>query len=158
MSDDIYTNLLVETLECLRCHGLGPQDVRFVRWVCGEDLCHCTIDEFSAVASHRYDAGFGSPNITDSLLVVGDGWWLERHEYDGSEWWEFKTLPCICGKHKAPSWADLCSEDPQEERTPITKEEAIRLKDSLPVMFKEYMDGVEQTLNHESSFRKLFSK
>ena len=28
------------------------------------------------------------------LLIVGDDWWLERHEYDGAEWWEFKTLPC----------------------------------------------------------------
>lgn len=26
-------------------------------------------------------------------MVVGDDWWLERHEYDGSEWWEFKRLP-----------------------------------------------------------------
>jgi len=28
-----------------------------------------------------------------SLTVAGDDWWLERHGYDGSEWWEFKTLP-----------------------------------------------------------------
>lgn len=27
------------------------------------------------------------------LLVVGNNWWLERHNYDGSEWWEFKRLP-----------------------------------------------------------------
>jgi len=24
---------------------------------------------------------------------VGDDWWLERHEYDGSEWWVFQKLP-----------------------------------------------------------------
>lgn len=28
-----------------------------------------------------------------SLKIVGDNWWLERHEYDGAEWFEFKTLP-----------------------------------------------------------------
>jgi hypothetical protein len=27
------------------------------------------------------------------IIVVGKDWWLERHEYDGSEWWEFKTMP-----------------------------------------------------------------
>lgn len=26
-------------------------------------------------------------------MLVGDGWWIERAEYDGSEWWEFKTIP-----------------------------------------------------------------
>ena len=26
-------------------------------------------------------------------MLVGDGWWIERFEYDGSEWWEFKTIP-----------------------------------------------------------------
>jgi hypothetical protein len=26
-------------------------------------------------------------------MVIGSDWWLERHEYDGSEWWEFKSLP-----------------------------------------------------------------
>lgn len=24
------------------------------------------------------------------LIVCGKNWWLERHEYDGAEWWEFK--------------------------------------------------------------------
>lgn len=27
------------------------------------------------------------------LIVVGKDFWLERHEYDGSEWWEFKSIP-----------------------------------------------------------------
>ena len=27
------------------------------------------------------------------LVVVGEGWWLERCDYEGAEWWEFKTLP-----------------------------------------------------------------
>ena len=26
-------------------------------------------------------------------MVVGNNWWLERHEYDGSEWWEYKQFP-----------------------------------------------------------------
>jgi len=31
--------------------------------------------------------------IRNDLYVVGEDWWLERGEYDGSEWWEFKRLP-----------------------------------------------------------------
>jgi hypothetical protein len=41
----------------------------------------------------NYDDGFGGNEIPLSLVVVGDDWWLERGEYDGSEWWEFKRLP-----------------------------------------------------------------
>jgi hypothetical protein len=29
------------------------------------------------------------------LEIVGDDWWLERHEYDGAEWWEYKTKPSM---------------------------------------------------------------
>ena len=28
-----------------------------------------------------------------SLVVVGKDFWLERNNYDGSEWWEFKQVP-----------------------------------------------------------------
>ena len=27
------------------------------------------------------------------LIVVGKDFWIERHEYDGSELWEFKRMP-----------------------------------------------------------------
>lgn len=40
-----------------------------------------------------YDSGYGVQEIPSDLIVVGDDWWLERHEYDGSEWWEFKQMP-----------------------------------------------------------------
>jgi hypothetical protein len=46
------------------------------------------------------------------LIIVGDNWWLERKEYDGSEWFEFKK------KKKEPDTVvkitkipeDFCSE------------------------------------------------
>lgn len=31
--------------------------------------------------------------MAQDLIIVGDTWWLERHEYDGCEWFEFKELP-----------------------------------------------------------------
>lgn len=31
--------------------------------------------------------------VATDLVLVGDDWWIERAEYDGSEWWEFKSIP-----------------------------------------------------------------
>lgn len=50
-------------------------------------------DVFWKIADILYDNGFGGTEVNESLLVVGDKWWMERHEYDGSEWWEYKEHP-----------------------------------------------------------------
>ena len=39
-----------------------------------------------------YHAGFGGQEHYGTV-VFEDGTWLERSEYDGSEWWEHKSLP-----------------------------------------------------------------
>lgn len=41
-----------------------------------------------------YDNGFGSQELY-GYIWFNDGSWLERAEYDGSEWWEYKTTPEI---------------------------------------------------------------
>jgi hypothetical protein len=28
-----------------------------------------------------------------TLQLVGETFWIERAEYDGSEWWEYKEIP-----------------------------------------------------------------
>lgn len=87
MFDD-YTNLWVETVEELGRHGKKPSDICFV---CGDDF---GVINFKEVAIRtNYDDGFGGQEIAEDLKVVGEDWWLERHEYDGSEWWEFKAMP-----------------------------------------------------------------
>lgn len=40
----------------------------------------------------EYDRGFGSQEL-EGVVVFKDHTWLERHEYDGSEWWEYKKCP-----------------------------------------------------------------
>ena len=83
-------NLLKETIAELKDNGVNPDDVRWV----GNHEGWCTWHEFSVVATNiNYDAGYGTEWINQSLVVVGDDWWMERHNYDGSEWWEFKRLP-----------------------------------------------------------------
>ena len=53
-----------------------------------------TFEEFEGIARKiDYDPSWGCEYIPRNLVVVGPDWWLERHEYDGSEWWEFKRVP-----------------------------------------------------------------
>ena len=40
----------------------------------------------------QYDAGYGTQELFGAVLFT-DKTWLERREYDGSEWWEFLRPP-----------------------------------------------------------------
>lgn len=84
------TSLLQETIEILNDNGKSPTDVEWV----GKYDGYYTWEEFENQAKDiRYNPSWGHLEINMSLVVVGKDFWLERHEYDGSEWWEFKTLP-----------------------------------------------------------------
>jgi len=82
-------NLLKETLDELKENGKTEADVCWV----GNLNLKCTWDAFKKIADTEYDCGFGSAKVAQDLLIVGKDWWLERHEYDGSEWWEYKSTP-----------------------------------------------------------------
>lgn len=43
----------------------------------------------------NYNNDYGSIKIREDLIILGDGWWLERREYDGLEWWEFCAMPAL---------------------------------------------------------------
>lgn len=87
-------NLLEETLGFLAKNKLTKDDVCWI----GDGNGYCDWDYFAANANFKYDGGFGAEFINRDLVVVGKDWWLERHEYDGSEWWEYKKLPEIPNK------------------------------------------------------------
>lgn len=82
-------NLLDETIEVLTYFMKSLDDVIWI----GDDKGEYTIEDFKKYANKLYDNGYGSQQVEPSLLIVGDDWWLERAEYDGSEWWEFKLKP-----------------------------------------------------------------
>ena len=82
-------NLLEETLFELKENGKKESDVIWVGC-----LTHKTTwNNFKNIANINYDNGFGGEEIALDLLIVGNDWWLERHNNDGSEWWEYKQLP-----------------------------------------------------------------
>lgn len=107
------TNLLKETIDVLHDHGHTPADVLWVgqsldvhprKYYTGiPEPFWFSWAEFAALAAVTdYNNGFGGAEIASDLVVVGDGWWLERHEYDGSEWWEHKQLPPKPRDHALP--------------------------------------------------------
>lgn len=104
-------NLLQETLNDLKENGKNSADVR---WVGRASInAKCGWDEFVKQANFEYDNGYGSAEIPGDLIVVGDDWWLERAEYDGSERWEFKAVPAEpdFDSHASIRCLDLGAED-----------------------------------------------
>lgn len=81
-------NLLNETIRVLKEHGKEFSDIHYV---CGDQFEVLNFEELARQAD--YDDGYGGQEIAIDLKIVGDNWWLERHEYDGSEWWEYKEKP-----------------------------------------------------------------
>lgn len=85
-------NLWEETIGTLRDYAITWDEVEYV--ILGD--CCITKENFEEVARKtNYDAGYGSAEIRGDLMLVGWNWWLEREEYDGSEWWELQTKPHI---------------------------------------------------------------
>ena len=50
--------------------------------------------EFLKTIAINYDSGFGSQKLRGTVWLEG-GTWLERHEYDGSEWWHHCKRPAL---------------------------------------------------------------
>ena len=87
-------NLWEETIKTLENYSLTWDDVEAIIL----DYRNVTIskENFEEVARKtNYDEGYGRVEIRFDLKIIGWNWWLERAEYDGSEWWELKTKPYI---------------------------------------------------------------
>ena len=82
-------NLWKETIGKLAINNKSFDDVIAI---CGNDF-QITKQDFEKYSKTEYDDGYGSPKVAEDLLIIGVDFWLERHEYDGSEWWEFKQMP-----------------------------------------------------------------
>lgn len=51
-------------------------------------------NDFLSALDIEYNNGFGGQELFGRVWLTNDAW-LERGEYDGSEWWNVKTLPNI---------------------------------------------------------------
>ena len=86
-------NLLKETKDVLKENGKTIKDIVAVQ---GNDF-GISVEDFWKLADTEYNGGYGAPKVAEDLILVGNGFWLERAEYDGSEWWEYKEFPKILG-------------------------------------------------------------
>lgn len=82
-------NLLNETIKVLQREGLTLDDALWF----GCRSFEIEKEDFIKLADKDYDSGYGAQQVASDLIIVGDSWWLERGEYDGSEWWEFRRKP-----------------------------------------------------------------
>lgn len=80
-----------ETFKAITDSAHWPTDVTFV----GQNDGELGMDwvQFTNESQFIYDSGYGTAEIPANLIIqFNDGSWLERREYDGSEWWEYVPL------------------------------------------------------------------
>ncbi len=83
--------MLLETLEKMEQHAKTKEDIL---WVGSKDgKFAISWEEFSLLADREYDRDSPRQIVAKDLIVVGEGWWLERKEYQGTEWWVYLELP-----------------------------------------------------------------
>jgi hypothetical protein len=122
-------NLLTDTEAVLAASDKTWGDVR---WIGSRDgTLTMSVESFRRFADLHYDKGFGAAEVATDLVIVGDGWWMTRGEYDGSEWWDFQTSPVLAPDAKEisgpvvgsywPSLADLQNPD-DEHHAPRSPE------------------------------------
>ena len=112
-------NLGNETLNRLHSYGYSINDIS---WIGSKDMVIPTTNFMSIAFDTNYDNGYGSQEVASNLVVVmKDGSWFDRNEYDGSEWWEFHRCPsrpqqivCI-NKLSGIHWPTLESLNEKEE-------------------------------------------
>lgn len=106
-------NLWIETICDLEYHGKTFDDVLWI----GCPGFKISKEDFKRLSNVEYDSGYGAPEVAEDLLIVGDGWWMERGDYDGAEWWNWKEPPkepeetrvvssLVCGD-LAVGWSNL---------------------------------------------------
>ena len=104
-------NLLEETLKVLGANGKSEEDILWVgervksadgSWTLEQPTCFCDWGQAKFLFDRDYDDSFGIQYVNEDLVVVGKDFWLERHEYDGFEWWEIKTMPTKPKENRVP--------------------------------------------------------
>jgi len=113
-------NLFEETTEVLEKNNKSWDDVEFISTSVRDSSGprELNLETFLNIAKKTdYDEGFGASEISLNLYVVGEDWWLERYEYDGSEGWRYK-------------------EKPQRPRKKINEAKALLLDENLGILDK----------------------
>jgi hypothetical protein len=81
-------NLLNETEDKIKCFGYTVDQIIFIGSI--SKKVKCDWEFFKIIANAEYDQGFGCAEVREDLVIIFEDYnYLERREYDGSEWWEY---------------------------------------------------------------------
>ena len=84
------SDLKNETISVLKHDGYTVADIEFISLYDTE----IPISEFfEFAAGFWYNSGYGHEYVPPFVLMMADGNWYTRGEYDGSEWWELHKSP-----------------------------------------------------------------
>jgi hypothetical protein len=104
--DDELMNLKDEILLTLSRNGKLPTDIAYAEiwetYTSDEDeeryislipnYSYAEYEEFLKNVNFEYDNDYGKQYV-QGYIVMNDGTWFERDDYDGREWWKFKKKP-----------------------------------------------------------------
>lgn len=102
--DEELTNVMQELIDVMERIDLKFDDIVFANVVLEEsDRMKASLppgwqdtdmDCFKSqlIRMGSYDSGYGSQRLYGTIVFKNSAW-LERGEYDGSEWWELKKMP-----------------------------------------------------------------
>lgn len=75
-------------------HHRGYSEAEHRTYVLSEGHSTVELDAFLDSLDFNYNNGFGGQELFGTVWLT-DGTWMERGEYDGSEWWEHRERPSI---------------------------------------------------------------
>ena len=88
-------NAKEELLMELQGAGLKADNIKAYRVeFLGEDLKGTDPESLLSFLDKEYDRGYGCQELYGKVLL-DNGTWLERGEYDGSEWWDHMVPPTV---------------------------------------------------------------
>lgn len=94
------TNFKQETLERIGDHKVAEYKLEYVRdWTLSENPTYMGSDEIKwdvvTKSELTYDSGYGCQYWRGWITFKDTPDWLERQEYDGSEWWAWRSKPSL---------------------------------------------------------------
>ena len=91
----MLTNLYDETIKAINGRKIAYAKIKYINHTYSLKPNHTYSERgefYNSLRNINYDNGYGSQYIF-GFVVFTDGTWIERKEYDGSEWWGSKRCP-----------------------------------------------------------------
>lgn len=87
----LIVNFGSETINKLHQHGYTVNDIA---WIGTREFTIPIHDFFDVARRTDYNCSYGSAAMPrDLIIMMKDGAWYSRGEYDGSEWWKLNVIP-----------------------------------------------------------------